>query len=72
MPYFIYRLFPPQGLEPLDIKPDYRAAKQKVRDLRATLAVGNEMSVRMIFAPNVEEAEKLLLAPRETRVIGED
>jgi hypothetical protein len=71
MPYFVYRIQEkPRKLDHLETFPSYKAAKIYVREQRQQ---SEEIeSVRMIFARNDIEAEKLLTAPREERVIGED
>lgn len=70
MPYFVYKIKEPRSLEHLETFAKYREARSHVRDLRES--TGEVDSYRMIFAKNEIEAEKLLLTPREERVIGED
>jgi hypothetical protein len=70
MPYFVYEIEKPRSLTHLETFAKYREAKQHVRQLREES--GDVEKYRMIFARNEIEAEKLLLAPREERVIGED
>ena len=72
MPYFIYRIGEKRELEHLKTHTVYREARQFVRDLRAESGPGAVDSIRMIFAKNEIEAEKLLSTPRDERVIGED
>jgi sulfur relay (sulfurtransferase) DsrF/TusC family protein len=71
MPYFVYRIQEkPRKLDHLETFPSYKEAKVYVREQRQQ---SNDVeSIRMIFARNDIEAEKLLTAPREERVIGED
>jgi hypothetical protein len=71
MPYFVYRIQEkPRKLDHLETFPSYKEARIYVREQRQQ---SEEIeSVRMIFARNDIEAEKLLTAPREERVIGED
>jgi hypothetical protein len=73
MPYFVYRILAPKNLQYIDVKEKYQDAKALVRSLRAA-AEGEDAvaSVRMVFAKTATEAEKLLSAPRDERVIGED
>ncbi len=71
MPYYIYRLNGPKQLQYVDAKDKYQEAKALVRNLRAELG-GDVESVRMVFAKSSGEAEKILSAPRDERVIGED
>lgn len=71
MPYFVYNIQEnPKKLEHLQTFAKYREAKDFVREKRAES--GEIQSIRMIFARNDVEAEKLLKTPREERVIGED
>ena len=71
MPYFVYRIQEkPRKLDHLETFPSYKDAKVYVREQRQQSE--DVESIRMIFAHNDIEAEKLLTAPREERVIGED
>ena len=71
MPYFVYRIQEkPRKLDHLETFPAYKEAKVYVREQRKQS--DDVESIRMIFARNDIEAEKLLTAPREERVIGED
>ncbi|MGD2081491.1 MAG: hypothetical protein PVF91_00900 [Chromatiales bacterium] len=72
MPYFVYRITPPRTLEHIDTLASFKEARNLTRAHRAELEPGGETSVRMIFAKDQIEAEKLLLTPRDERVIGED
>ena len=72
MPYFVYRILSPKHLEYLDVKESYQDARALVRELRAAQAADDAASIRMVFAKSTGEAEKLLSAPRDDRVIGED
>ena len=75
MPYFVYRIIEQdkqKELEHLDTFTKYQEAKQAVRSKRADKAEDDPADYRMIFAKNEVEAETLLKAPRDERVIGED
>ncbi len=76
MPYFIYRITPSDTqapkLEQLHTYEKYREAKLKVRELWAQEGKDSGVIVRMIHAETPGEAEKLLAAPRDDRVIGDD
>jgi hypothetical protein len=77
MPYFVYHitLVPDTNkkeLKHLQTFDAYKEARGFARDQRAGLAEQANQDCRMIFAKNQTEAEKLLSAPREERVIGED
>ncbi|MBU0499601.1 MAG: hypothetical protein KJ558_14925 [Gammaproteobacteria bacterium] len=71
MPYFIYRVIGPRNLEYIDTFDDYKEAKDSARLHRVKLERDTDVIVRMIFANNQAEAERLLLAPREERYIDE-
>lgn len=78
MPYFIYYVTVnpannTKSLEYIDQLENYKEARALARTKRAEMESGNpNRECRMIFAKNDVEAEKLLSAPREERVIGED
>jgi hypothetical protein len=72
MPYFVYRITPPQTLAYIDTKQAYKDARTLVRELRAGESPEQGVEFRMVFARDRAEAEKLLSTPRDERVIGED
>ena len=78
MPYFVYFVEQSSGsgnkvLEHLQTFDDYKSARTLAREQRAQLkAESSPRDCRLIFAKNQIEAEKLLSAPREERVVGED
>jgi len=75
MPYYVYRIIENEDkkeLEAIDTFSKYRAAREVVRDKRKNKSTDDAADYRMIFAKNPTEAETLLKAPREERVIGED
>jgi hypothetical protein len=59
-------------MEYLDVKTGYQDAKVLVRKLRSEQSADDDATIRMVFAKTSAEAEKLLSAPRDERVIGED
>ena len=71
MPYFVYRIEPENKLEYIDNYENYREAKLKVNELRKQETTESEIVCRMIHAANRSNAEKLLLAPRDNRIIGD-
>jgi hypothetical protein len=71
MPYFVYRITPQRKLTHIDTCTRYQDARALVRRLRQDEASGDD-DIRMIFAKQQGEAERLLSAPRDERVIGED
>jgi hypothetical protein len=70
MPYFVYRISPARELQHIDTLTRYQDARARVRALRESSANGERY--RLIFAPQIGEAERLLSTPREERPIGED
>ena len=78
MPYFIYNisLHPESGakiLKHVETLAKYKEARERVRQERVALAKnGSSDECRLIFAKNDVEAEKLLSAPRDDRVIAAD
>lgn len=77
MPYFIYYVtYNPatniKKLEYIETKDNFKAARALAREHRAEMNGDTNVECRLIFARNQTEAEKLLSAPREERVIGED
>jgi len=71
MPYFVYKIEPENKLEHIDTYEKYRAAKVKINELRKAESDGSEIVWRMIHAANKSNAEKLLLIPRDERIIGD-
>ena len=76
MPYYVYRVEENDAgikkLKHLETFTDYKSARTLARDRRAERASDDPVDYRLIFAKNEVEAEKLLSAPRDERVIGED
>lgn len=72
MAYFIYKIFPPKRLEYVDKFEAYRDARVFTRGLRKELRPGDNYTVRMVFAPSRDQAERLLMETREARPLGED
>ncbi len=71
MPYFVYRIEPENKLNYIDNYEKYRDAKLKVNELRKGESADSEVICRMIHAANRSNAEKLLLVPRDDRIIGD-
>jgi len=78
MPYFVYYITQHtdsnrKSLEHVETFDNFKAARDLARRKRAELqSEGGRRDCRLIFAKNQVEAEKLLSAPREERVVGED
>ena len=72
MPYLIYKIFDKKNLEYVDTKPAYREAKEMVGVMRKELGDDPDHQVRMVFAKNQSEAERLLTEEREPPPAGEE
>lgn len=77
MPYFVYHIVHDleantKALTHIETFDNYKDARAMARSKRAEGDLAANEEVRMIFAKNTTEAEKILSAPREQRVIGED
>lgn len=72
MAYYVYKVYPPKRLEYVDDFETYKDAKSLARGMRKDLTPQDDYMVRMIFAPNGEQAERLLKEVREARPLGED
>ena len=78
MPYFVYLITQHadshrKTLEHLETLDNFKDARNLARERRAQLKSGGSTGdCRLIFAKNRTEAERLLSAPRDERVIGED
>ncbi len=72
MAYYIYKVHAPKRLEYVNEFDAYREAKVFTRARRQKLTLDDAFTVRMIFAPNKEQAERLLTQVREARPMGED
>ncbi|MCB1790326.1 MAG: hypothetical protein KDJ24_08505 [Gammaproteobacteria bacterium] len=81
MPYFVYYVTENAGsakkvLEHIETFDNYKTARALARERRGALkddpAATPGRDCRLIFAKNQIEAEKLLSAPRDERVVGED
>ena len=72
MAYYVYKIHPPKRLEYVDEFDAYREAKLFTRTKRQNLTLDDAFTVRMIYAPNKAQAERLLTQVREARPMGED
>lgn len=72
MAYYIYKILSAKRLEYLDEFEVYREARTFTRTLREALTSEDDYTVRMVFAPNKEQAERTLKEVREARPLGED
>ena len=65
MPYFIYKIGPPNILEKQGQADSFKEAKATTNDLRKQLDPNTGTSIKMIFAENELAAEDILSQPRE-------
>ncbi len=72
MPYFIYKVLPGKRLELLNQHDSYQDARNQAHSMRAALTAEDDYSVRVIFAKNPPEAERLLTTERPAQLTGED
>ena len=72
MPYFVYKVFPRKRLEFVQQVQQYREARELARAMRKALQEDDSHSVKVIFAQNPDEAERLLTEEREPRPVGEE
>ena len=73
MPYFIYRLRTPRAPEKVaGVFTGYREARAVVREMRRALDRSDPATVRMVFAADEAQAERILAERREPRPLGED
>ena len=71
MPFFVYRIMPENKLEHIETFEKYRDAKVKLNALRKAEHDGSDVICRMIHAASRSNAERLLLAARDDRIIGD-
>jgi hypothetical protein len=72
MPYFVYKVFPRKRVEFVQHAQQYREARDLARSMRKAQVQGDDYSVKVIFARNPDEAERLLTEEREPRPVGEE
>lgn len=65
VPYFIYRVFPVRRLEKVTDKRSSGEASVEAKTLRASPDCPADCTIKVIFAANEAEAERLLSQPRE-------
>lgn len=71
MAYHLFEINPFKQLTFIETKATYREAKLRVRELRMSPQLGTGVTVRMMFAADEHEAERLLKEKREHRPMGE-
>ncbi len=72
MPYFIFRISSRRELTPVGSYEKYGDAREKARSIRAELGPADATAIKVIFAKNPEDAERLLSARRERRPSEDD
>ncbi|MDH5178351.1 MAG: hypothetical protein OEZ39_06980 [Gammaproteobacteria bacterium] len=76
MPYFIYKMNAGptaliKHLEKIEEHNEYKTAKDRVREIRATQAANDTATYKVIFAPNALAAEEQLMEHREAPIMRE-
>lgn len=72
MPYFVYKVHPGKRFELVERFGAYRGARDRARELRQALVPEDAFTVKVMFAKDPEEAERLMAEEREPRPLGED
>ena len=72
MPYFLYKVFPGKKFERAGQFEVYRQARDSARERRKELTPEDNYSIKLVFAKDPEEAERLMSEEREPRPMGED
>jgi hypothetical protein len=72
MPYFVYRVHPGKQFDLVEQHAAYRDARDRARALRQALGANDDYAIKVMFAKNPEEAERLMSEEREPRPLGED
>jgi hypothetical protein len=72
MPYFVYKIHPGKRFELTDRFETFRDARDRARGLRAALGPADAFTVKVMFAKDPEQAERLMAEEREPRPLGED
>ncbi len=72
MPYFLYKIFPRKKFERIGQFQVYRQARDSARERRKELTPEDNYSIKLVFAKDPEEAERLMSEEREPRPMGED
>jgi hypothetical protein len=71
MPYFVFKLFPNKTCEQIAQFDEYKPAREMARDTRANITLQDNCTVKVMHAKNSEEAETLVLTPRERPILME-
>jgi len=65
VPYFIYRVLPPRRLEKVSDKRSFAEASVEAKALRASPDLPAGCTIKVVFAADETEAERLLSQARE-------
>ena len=72
MPYFVYKVNPGKRLELIQLQDSYQDARNLAHGLRSGITPADDYTIRVIFAKNSAEAERLVLTERPAQITGED
>jgi hypothetical protein len=64
VPYFIYRVFAPRRLEQVTARQSFGEASAEAKALRASADLPAECTLKVVFAADATEAERLLSQAR--------
>jgi len=72
MPYFLYKVMPGKRFELIEHVNAYREARDKARARRSQMNAEDQYTIKVMFAKDPEQAERLMSEEREARPLGED
>ena len=72
MPYFLYKVLPQKKFELIQQYQAYKDARNEARKRRAEMSADDLYAVKVMFAKDPEQAERLMSEEREPRPLGED
>lgn len=72
MPYFLYKVMPGKRFELIEHFDAYRQARDEARARRKQMGAEDQYTIKVMFAKDPEQAERLMSEEREARPLGED
>ena len=72
MPYFLYKIMPEKRFELIERFDVYREARDEARARRSQMSAEDQYTIKVMFAKDQEQAERLMSEEREARPLGED
>lgn len=71
MQYFVFKVFPNKTCEEIGSFEQYKDARALARETRASLTLQDNCTIKVMFAKDSNEAETLILTPRERPILME-